>query len=77
MLIKINPYKQLTLPQLALISFPGVEYFEAVVEVGRIVLTPVPSTKADAVRAKLANRGLSVTDVADAVVWARRNREAR
>ena len=75
MLIKIIPYKQLTFPQLALISFPSVEYFEAVVEVGRIVLTPVPSTKADAERAKLANRGLSVTDVA--VAWARRNREPR
>ena len=41
-------------------------------ENGRIVLTPVRLNRADAVRAKLAELGLSEADVAEAVAWARR-----
>ena len=40
-------------------------------ENGRIVLTPVRVNRADAVRAKLAELGITETDVADAVAWAR------
>lgn len=38
---------------------------------GRIVLTPVRIHRADAVRAKLADLGITEADVADAVAWAR------
>jgi len=39
---------------------------------GRIVLTPVRLNRADAVRAKLADLGLTESDVAQAVAWARK-----
>ena len=53
-------------------AFPGTEYFDVTNENGRIVLTPVRLTRADAVRSKLADLGLSEADVAEAVEWARR-----
>lgn len=36
------------------------------------MLTPERPTRADEVRAKLAERGLTDADVAEAVAWARR-----
>ena len=39
---------------------------------GQIVLTPVRLNRADAVRAKLADIGISEADVEAAVEWARR-----
>jgi hypothetical protein len=39
---------------------------------GRIVLTPVRINRADAVRARLADLGITETDVVDAVAWARK-----
>ena len=38
---------------------------------GRIVLTPVRIQRADAVRARLADLGITEDDVADAIAWAR------
>ncbi len=49
----------------------GSEYLDVTEENGRIVLTPVRVNRADAVRAKLAGPGITETDVADAVAWAR------
>ena len=49
----------------------GSEYLDVTEENGRIVLTPVRVNRADAVRAKLAELGITETDVADAVAWAR------
>ena len=46
-------------------------YSDAAEENGRIAPAPAPVNRADAVRAKLAGLGLSGTDVADAVAWAR------
>jgi len=43
------------------------------VEDGRIVLTPVRVQRADAVRDKLAELGISEADIEDAVTWARDN----
>ena len=40
-------------------------------ENGRIVLTPVRLTPASTVRSKLAELGLSETDVAEAAAWVR------
>lgn len=72
MLAKLTSKNQLTLPKAVISGFPNTEYFDVTEEKGRIVLTPVRVTRADAVRAKLAELGLSDADVADAVAWARR-----
>ncbi len=65
---------RVTLPKAILSDFEGAEYFDVTKENGCIVLTPVRITRAGAVRAKLAELGLSETDVADAVASARRAR---
>jgi hypothetical protein len=52
-------------------SVGATEYFDVEVRSGQIVLTPVRIQRGDAVRAKLAALGLTDTDVADAVRWAR------
>jgi len=62
---------QITLPKSVVSQVSAAEYFDVEVEGGRIVLTPVRVQKADAVREKLAQLGISETDVADAVAWAR------
>ena len=72
MLAKLTSKNQLTLPKAVISTFPGAEYFDVTKERGRIVLTPVRLTRSDAVRAKLAELGLSKTDVDRAVAWARR-----
>ena len=72
MLAKLTSKNQLTLPKAMIADFPGSEYFDVTKENGRIVLTPVRLTRAGAVRAKLAELGISETDVAEAVAWARR-----
>ena len=72
MLAKLTSKNQLTLPKAVISTFPDAEYFDVTKEHGRIVLTPVRLTRSDAVRAKLAELGLSEADVARAVVWARR-----
>ena len=72
MLAKLTSKNQLTLPKAVITDFGGTEYFDVTSENGRIVLTPVRVNRADAVRAKLAELGLSEADIADAVEWARR-----
>ena len=72
MLAKLTSKNQLTLPKAVIADFPGSEYFDVTKENGRIVLTPVRLTRAGAVRAKLAELGISKADVAEAVAWARR-----
>jgi hypothetical protein len=46
-------------------------YFEIEVEEGRLILTPARIGSAGAVRRKLEALGITETDVADAVTWAR------
>lgn len=72
MLAKLTSKNQLTLPKAIVADFQGAKYFDVTQENGRIVLTPVRFTRADAVRAKLAELGLEEADVVEAVVWARR-----
>lgn len=72
MLAKLTSKNQLTLPKAVIADFQGSEYFDVTNENGRIVLTPVRLTRAVAVRAKLADLGISEADVAEAVAWARR-----
>ena len=74
MLAKLTSKNQLTLPKAVIADFQGSEYFDVTKENRRIVLTPVRVNRADAVRAKLAELGMSETDVADAVAWARQRK---
>ncbi|MFM7346512.1 MAG: AbrB/MazE/SpoVT family DNA-binding domain-containing protein [Tagaea sp.] len=77
-LAKLTSKNQLTLPKAVVATLSGAEYFEIAAESGRLVLTPVRLSKADAVRAKLAKLGIAEADVADAVAWARkRGRKAK
>lgn len=71
MLAKLTSKNQLTLPKGAIDAVGEVEYFDVGVREGQIVLTPVRIQRADAVRAKLAQLGLTAADMADAVRWAR------
>lgn len=68
---KLTAGNLLTLPRAALAAVGPADCFDVRAENGRIVLTPVRASRADAVRAKLAGQGLSETDVGDAVRWAR------
>ena len=72
MLAKLTSKNQLTLPKAVISTFPDTEYFDVTRERGRIVLTPIRLTRAGAVRAKLAELGISEADVDRAVAWARR-----
>lgn len=73
MLAKLTSKNQLTLPKSITREIGEAEYFEVKVERGQIILTPVKIHRADAVRSKLADLGLSEQDVADAVAWARQS----
>ena len=66
MLAKLTSKNQLTLPKAAVAAVEATEYFDVTAENGRIVLTPVRVNRAGAVRAKLAEIGLSEANVADA-----------
>ena len=70
-LAKLTSKNQLTLPKAVTAAVEATEYFDVTTENGRIVLTPVRVNRADGVRAKLAELGLTESDVEDAVAWAR------
>ena len=65
----------MTLPKAVLATCPGTKYFDVTEDNGRIVLIPVRINRADAVRAKLAELGITEDDIADAVSWARNGAE--
>ena len=71
MLAKLTSKNQLTLPKAVTTKVEPTDYFDVTTENGRIVLTPVRLNRADGVRAKLAELGMSESDVSDAVAWAR------
>jgi UDP-N-acetylglucosamine enolpyruvyl transferase len=72
MLAKLTSKNQITLPKAAISRIDAAEYFDVAVENNRIVLTPVRVQKAEAVREKLEQLGITEQDVEDAVAWARR-----
>ncbi len=72
MLAKLTSKNQITLPKAAVSSVEAAEYFDVAVENGRIILTPVRVQRAQAVREKLEELGITEQDVEDAVLWARR-----
>ena len=75
MLARKTSKNQLTLPKEIVGSFPEVDLFDASVEDGRIVLTPVKvtplTTSIEAVRKKMQRLGVTEADVGEAVRWAR------
>ena len=71
MLAKKTSKNQITLPKAIASRFPGVDYFDVREEDGRIVLVPLRESKADEVRARLRQLGITEDDVEDAVRWAR------
>ncbi len=72
MLAKMTSKNQITLPKAVIAGVSASDYFEVEVVEGRIVLTPVRISKADALRDKLAELKITEKDIADAVKWARR-----
>ena len=58
MLAKLTSRNQLTLPEAVMSAVEGSEYLDVTEENGRIVLTSVRMSRADAVSAKLADRRL-------------------
>ncbi|MDE3261068.1 MAG: AbrB/MazE/SpoVT family DNA-binding domain-containing protein [Acidobacteriota bacterium] len=76
MLARLTSRNRITLPKAVIAEFADSVYFDVKKENGRIVLTPVRLTRADPVRAKLSELGITEADVAGAVAWARRARES-
>lgn len=74
MLAKKTSKNQLTLPKAVVSKFPGVDYYEVTTENDAIVLRPVRTGGADAVRAKLEALGIRESDIDYAVRAARRRR---
>lgn len=72
MLAKRTSKNQVTLPKAIVQSTGEVDYYDITVQDDKIVLTPVRLHQADAVRAKLAELGITQDDVTDAIAWARK-----
>jgi hypothetical protein len=77
MLAKLTTKNQITLPRGVVKEFKGIEYFDAVVQDGRIVLEPVRIQPVAAdiagIRKKMARLGVNEMDVEEAVRWSRKN----
>ena len=73
MLAKLTSKNQITLPKAVVSEVDAAEYFDVVVEDGRIVLTPVRVQQAQAVRDKLQQLGITEQDVDNALSWARQS----
>jgi hypothetical protein len=71
MLAKLTAKNQLTLPKSITNAIEPTEYFDVKVQDGQIILSPVKIHRTDAVRAKLADLGVTEQDVIDAVDWSR------
>jgi hypothetical protein len=72
MLAKMTSKNQLTLPKAILKAVEKSDYFDVAEEGGRIVLTPVRISQANAVRSKLRELGVTEADIPDAISWSRR-----
>lgn len=71
MLAKRTSKNQFTLPKAVVQAVGDAEYYDVTTENGCIILTPVRVQRADAVRSKLAELGITEADVQDAIRWAR------
>jgi hypothetical protein len=73
-LAKLTVKNQLTLPKAVVTRFSGVEYFDVSTDGTSIILRPLQRSRADEVRQRLVELGISDQDVTDAVSWAREGR---
>ena len=73
MLAKKTSKNQITLPKAIISRFPDTEYFDVREEDGHIILVPLRPSRADEVRDKLAELGITESDVNDAVRWVRQS----
>ena len=71
MLAKKTVKNQITLPKAVVTGFGDVEYFEVSTDGECIILRPLRRSRADEVRARLAQLGIDEGDVTAAVAWAR------
>lgn len=72
MLAKKTVKNQITLPKTVISRFAEVEYFDVSTDGECIVLRPLQRSRAEEVRAKLAQIGIDEEDVVAAVDWARK-----
>ncbi len=72
MLAKKTTKNQITLPKRVVARFSGVEYFDVTTDGECIILRPLQESRADEVRACLAQLKIDDEDVAAAVAWARK-----
>jgi len=71
MLAKMTSKNQITLPKVVVSRFRKVDYFDVSTDGEAIILRPLRQSRANEVRAKLAELGISENDVAAAVSWSR------
>ena len=71
MLAKKTSKNQITLPKAVVTRFTGVEYFDVSTDGQCIVLRPLQRSRADEVRSRLAELGISEENVSDAIQWVR------
>jgi len=72
MLAKRTTKNQLTLPKAIVAATGEADYYDVSTDNGRIILTPLRIQKADALRSKLAELGITQDDLKDAITWARK-----
>jgi IS5 family transposase len=70
-LAKRSSDNQLTLPQAVVELLGPADVYDVICEEGRIVITPISSSAASAVRSRLEEQGLREEEVVAAVSWAR------
>ena len=79
MLAKLTTKNQITLPRDVIKEFKGIDYFDAMVQGGRIVLEPVRirpvAGNLQGIREKMRKLGVAEADVAEAVRWSRQKPE--
>jgi hypothetical protein len=71
MLAKKTVKNQITLPKAVITRFKEVEYFDVTTDGSSIILRPLQLSRADEVRAQLAQLGIEEQDVTSAIAWAR------
>lgn len=74
MLAKKTAKNQVTLPKAVVSRFAGVDYFDVTTDGSSIILRPLKQSRADEVREKLAELGITEKDVKDAVTLARESK---
>ena len=71
MLAKMTVKNQITLPKKVIAGFKTAKYFDVSTDGECIILRPLEPSRAGEVRSKLAELGISESDVTAAVSWVR------